>query len=164
MSWLKYPENLLIVGCRRWRRLNKRHVARLAGCQVENLWHRRRLGRSQKWQRPVPCVKHGDSSQEVSCSNHCNNQIVLTLIYLAVALRGIRKYQRSTDLLIPKLPFQRVIEEVLLEIQENLGDDINRMQATAVMALQEATESLLATFFESKYPIIIAKWLLQSAN
>ena len=36
-----------------------------------------------------------------------------------VALREIRRYQKSTDLLIPKLPFQRLIRELTNELRQN---------------------------------------------
>jgi len=61
-----------------------------------------------------------------------------------VALREIRKYQKSTDLLIPKLPFSRVIKEIALQICSN---DM-RFQSAALMALQEAAEAYLVTLFE----------------
>lgn len=52
-----------------------------------------------------------------------------------VALREIRRYQRSTDLLIKKLPFQRLVRE----IAQDMGMAVNRMrfQSAAVHALQE---------------------------
>ena len=34
-----------------------------------------------------------------------------------VALREIRRYQRSTDLLIPRLPFSRLVKEIALELK-----------------------------------------------
>ena len=60
-----------------------------------------------------------------------------------VALREIRRYQKSTDLLIKKKPFQRVVKEIARE----LGGDL-RFQSTAVMALQEATEAYMVGIFE----------------
>ena len=60
-----------------------------------------------------------------------------------VALRQIRKYQKSTDLLIRKLPFQRLVREVTQQI-----DDTLRFQSTAILALQEASESFLVTMFK----------------
>jgi len=61
-----------------------------------------------------------------------------------VALREIRSYQRSTDLLIPKLPFSRLIKEIAQE-RSNKG---LRFQSSAIMALQEAAESYLVQLFE----------------
>ncbi len=47
-----------------------------------------------------------------------------------VALREIRKYQKSTDLLIRKLPFQRLVREIASEYKNDL-----RFQSSAVLAL-----------------------------
>ena len=60
-----------------------------------------------------------------------------------VALREIRKYQKSTELLIRKLPFQRLVREVAQEFKSDL-----RFQSSAVLALQEASESYLVGLFE----------------
>jgi histone H3 len=67
-----------------------------------------------------------------------------------VALREIRKYQKSTDLLIRKLPFQRLgnwwsysVRELAHEFKQEL-----RFQSSAVLALQEAAEAYLVSLFE----------------
>jgi histone H3 len=60
-----------------------------------------------------------------------------------VALREIRRYQKSTDLLIRKAPFQRLVRE----IAQNFGTDL-RFQSTAVLALQEAAEAYLIGLLE----------------
>ncbi|KAJ7519702.1 hypothetical protein O6H91_20G051700 [Diphasiastrum complanatum] len=60
-----------------------------------------------------------------------------------VALREIRKYQKTTELLIRKLPFQRLVRE----IAQNYKCDL-RFQSHAVLALQEAAESYLVGLFE----------------
>ncbi len=60
-----------------------------------------------------------------------------------VALREIRKYQKSTELLIRKLPFQRLVREVAQEFKTDL-----RFQGSAVLALQEAAEAYLVGLFE----------------
>jgi histone H3 len=49
-----------------------------------------------------------------------------------VALREIRKYQKSTELLIRKLPFQRLVREIAQDFKSDL-----RFQSTAILALQE---------------------------
>jgi histone H3 len=59
------------------------------------------------------------------------------------ALMEIRRYQKSTDLLIRKLPFQRLVREIAQEIRTDL-----RFQSTAIMALQEASEAYLIGLFE----------------
>ena len=60
-----------------------------------------------------------------------------------VALREIRRYQKSTDLLIRKLPFQRVVREIAQDYKSDL-----RFQSSAIEALQEATESYIVSIFE----------------
>jgi histone H3 len=60
-----------------------------------------------------------------------------------VALREIRKYQKSTDLLIRKLPFQRLVREIAQDFKTDL-----RFQSSAVLALQEAAEAYLVGLFE----------------
>jgi histone H3 len=60
-----------------------------------------------------------------------------------VALREIRKYQKSTDLLIRKLPFQRLVREIAQDYKTDL-----RFQSTAILALQEAAEAYLVGLFE----------------
>ena len=60
-----------------------------------------------------------------------------------VALREIRQYQKSTDLLIRKLPFQRLVREIANDFKVDL-----RFQSTAVLALQEAAEAYLVGLFE----------------
>src|SRR3989338_6705311 len=60
-----------------------------------------------------------------------------------VALREIRKYQKSTELLIRKLPFQRLVREVAQDYKTDL-----RFQGSAVLALQESAEAYLVGLFE----------------
>jgi histone H3 len=60
-----------------------------------------------------------------------------------VALREIRQYQKSTDLLIRKLPFQRLVREIASEFKPDI-----RFQSTAILALQEASEAYLIGLFE----------------
>merc|ERR1711957_341094 len=53
-----------------------------------------------------------------------------------VALGEIRRFQKSTELLIRKLPFQRLVREIASEYRNEL-----RFQSSAVLALQEASEA-----------------------
>ncbi|KAH8050869.1 hypothetical protein JL720_15257 [Aureococcus anophagefferens] len=53
-----------------------------------------------------------------------------------VALREIRRYQKSTELLVRKLPFQRLVREIAQDFKTDL-----RFQGSAVLALQEAAEA-----------------------
>ena len=61
------------------------------------------------------------------------------------ALMEIRKFQKSTNLLIPKLPFSRVVRETVSTVCN--GRDL-RFQTAAILALQEASEAYLVTLFE----------------
>ena len=60
-----------------------------------------------------------------------------------VALREIRKFQKSTELLIRKLPFQRLVKEIAGQYKSDV-----RFQSQAILALQEATEAYLVGLFE----------------
>eukprot|EP00826_Nyctotherus_ovalis_P021200 TRINITY_DN167_c0_g2_i1.p1 TRINITY_DN167_c0_g2~~TRINITY_DN167_c0_g2_i1.p1 ORF type:complete len:137 (+),score=35.56 TRINITY_DN167_c0_g2_i1:213-623(+) len=60
-----------------------------------------------------------------------------------VALREIRKYQKSTELLIRKLPFQRIVRDIAQDYRSDV-----RFQSAAVLALQEAAEAYLVGLFE----------------
>jgi histone H3 len=62
-----------------------------------------------------------------------------------VALRDIRRYQKSTDLLIKKMPFQRLVREIARDL--GLVTDL-RFQVSAINALQEAAEAHLVSLFE----------------
>ena len=61
-----------------------------------------------------------------------------------VALREIRRYQKSTELLIRKLPFQRLVRE----FAQDLGKINVRFQSGVIMALQEASEAYLVGLLE----------------
>jgi histone H3 len=60
-----------------------------------------------------------------------------------VALREIRRYQKSTELLVAKLPFQRLVRELSASYRGDL-----RFQSAAIAALQEAAETYLVVLFE----------------
>ena len=60
-----------------------------------------------------------------------------------VALREIRRFQKSTDLLIRKLPFQRLVKEIADDFRVDL-----RFQSHAILALQEAAEAFIVGLFE----------------
>ena len=61
-----------------------------------------------------------------------------------VALREIRKYQKTADLLVRKAPFQRLVRSTALGF--NIQD--MRLQSLTVLALQEACEAYLVSIFE----------------
>ncbi|CAI6333130.1 unnamed protein product [Periconia digitata] len=62
-----------------------------------------------------------------------------------VALKEIRKYQKSSDLLLLKSPFQRLVREITQDVTTINGPD--RWQSQAILALQEATEAFLVSLF-----------------
>merc|ERR1739848_972850 len=59
------------------------------------------------------------------------------------ALREIKKYQKTTELLVRKLPFQRLVREIAHEHNADL-----MFQAQALLALQEAAETFMVGVFE----------------
>ena len=60
-----------------------------------------------------------------------------------VALREIRRFQKSSELLLRKMPFQRLVREIAGDFKTDL-----RFQSAAILALQEAAESYLVSLFE----------------
>jgi histone H3 len=60
-----------------------------------------------------------------------------------VALREIVKFQKSTDLLIPRLPFQRVCRDIARGFSQQI-----RFTSQGLQALQEAAECYLGSLFE----------------
>ena len=65
-----------------------------------------------------------------------------------VALREIRKYQRSADLLIRKAPFHRVVREIGQDFSRSL-----RFTWFACAALQEASEDAVGKLLEVCYVV-----------
>ena len=61
-----------------------------------------------------------------------------------VALREIRRYQKSTDLLIRKGAFQRLVREIA---KDTTMADL-RFQSSAIDALHQASEAYLVGLFE----------------
>ena len=60
-----------------------------------------------------------------------------------VALREIKRYQKTTAMLLPRAPFQRLVREIASELKNDL-----RFQSSAVLALQEASEAYMVGLFE----------------
>lgn len=74
-----------------------------------------------------------------------------------MALREIRYYQKTSDLLIRKLPFARLVREVASDfITSQWSDGVGlRWQSHAILALQEAAEAFLVHLFEDAYAHLI---------
>jgi len=64
----------------------------------------------------------------------------------SVVIKDIRKYQKSTDLLIRVLPFQRMVRSIV----QGFKSDV-RFQASALRALQEALENHMVQMLEDAY-------------
>lgn len=60
-----------------------------------------------------------------------------------VALREIKRYQKATEPLLPRAPFQRLVRSVCQGIDGQL-----RFASQALLALQEASEAYLTGLFE----------------
>jgi histone H3/H4 len=60
------------------------------------------------------------------------------------ALKEIRRYQKSTELLIRKLPFARLVKETL----STFTNKPYRWEASALLALQEAAEAHIVKLME----------------
>ena len=68
------------------------------------------------------------------------------------ALREIRVLQRTTNLLIPRLPFARVVrEEFERWYAPDVVDGVCKWQAEALLVMQEAAEAYLVQLFEDSY-------------
>uniref|UniRef100_A0A1B6JIL7 Core Histone H2A/H2B/H3 domain-containing protein n=2 Tax=Homalodisca liturata TaxID=320908 RepID=A0A1B6JIL7_9HEMI len=63
------------------------------------------------------------------------------------ALMEIRQLQRSTRLLVPRLPFARLVREIMMEMHP-VGQEPYRIQTSALEALQEFSELYMSQFFE----------------
>ena len=80
---------------------------------------------------------HKQGSRQGVKTKPCQN-------YAMITLHEIRCFQRSVDLFIPLLPFQRLVREIAQDCSIGL-----RFQSSAILALQEATEAWLVGVFES---------------
>ena len=60
-----------------------------------------------------------------------------------VALKDIRHFQRTSVLLIQKLPFQRLVSEIAQDFKTDLW-----FQSVAILCLQEAAEAYLVRLFD----------------
>ncbi|XP_019490479.1 PREDICTED: histone H3.3-like [Hipposideros armiger] len=69
-----------------------------------------------------------------------------------VALREIRRYQRSTELLIHKLPFQHLGREIAEDFKTDL-----RSQSVAIGALQKANEDTNLYAIHAKHVLMMPK-------
>jgi len=64
-----------------------------------------------------------------------------------VALREIRRYQTTTDTLIPKRSFQLLVQEVVQNECRLRGIECKRIQSRALLGLQTACEQYIIDLF-----------------
>jgi len=106
-------------------------------------------GRSPDSQRPAtpyditPSPRSGRSYDRNRSSPHPDSRRRIRARPGTNAIREIRRLQRTTDLLLRKAPFQRVVREIAMRQHKGL-----RWQSQAVIALQEASEAYLVALFE----------------
>lgn len=68
-----------------------------------------------------------------------------------LALKEIRRYQRSTESLVPMAPFQRIVRQILQRLEPGgLSEGGYRVQLAALEALREASEAYLTGLFEGR--------------
>ena len=60
-----------------------------------------------------------------------------------IALREIKRYQKSAEMLLPRAPFQRLVRQIC----EGLDHEL-RFQSQALLAIQEASEAFIVGLFE----------------
>ena len=66
----------------------------------------------------------------------------------------IKAFQKSTEFLIVKMPFMKVCRDIIhnaVTVRGQKGQPSLQIQASALEALQEATEAFLVSKFESKF-------------
>ena len=73
------------------------------------------------------------------------------VLCLPVGCREIRKYQRSTELLLRKAPFQRLVREITDSVS---SEKDKRWQVSAVEALQEAAEAYLVSLSGLEHKVV----------
>ncbi len=64
--------------------------------------------------------------------------------FIAVALREIRRYQKSIDLIIASTSFSRLMKKIL----HDNSDIVNRIQTSTLIVLQEACEFYVMSLLE----------------
>ena len=133
-----------IIITQKWLVQNKQPVSQLEEKLLASNWQQKQLEnllqQLAEWRNHTG--KYKDYLVEFLTSNFCD---IVFFRYRpgTVALREIRRYQKSTELLIRKLPFQRLVREIAQDFKTDL-----RFQSSAVMALQEASEAYLVGLFE----------------
>ncbi|CAN0415576.1 unnamed protein product, partial [Ascophyllum nodosum] len=101
----------------------------------------RRQGPRKQLATKAARAHHEDSTQVCSCYWRCEETSPLQARYGCPTRDST--VPKSTELLIRKLPFQRLVREIAQDFKSDL-----RFQGSAVLALQEAAEAYLVGLFE----------------
>jgi histone H3 len=103
-------------------------------------------GKKQLYGKNIPQAPKPKRRRKPGAGKHLFHSFSLFWIsnqLFAVALSEIRKFQKSTELLMAKRPFQRLVREITQDLSMSM-----RWQASALLALQEASEGYLTELFE----------------
>ena len=114
----------------------RKHIAKMAADLEMQKQMQKQLQKMKKKTAAAAAAGGGDDGGKKKHKWHAGT----------VALREIRRYQKSTELLVKKLPFARLVREIA---QEQASDDNGlRFQSSAIAALHEAAEKYLINIFE----------------
>ncbi|KAI4138726.1 MAG: hypothetical protein LQ341_004530 [Variospora aurantia] len=97
--------------------------------------------------RPPPFVDHFTLTQKRAAQVGTRPRKARRYKPGTLALMEIRRYQRTTDLLLLKLPFSRLVREIALSLVPVGGESL-RWQSQAIQALQESCEAFMVHLFE----------------
>lgn len=64
--------------------------------------------------------------------------------------KEIVRLQKTTELCIPRLPFQRLVREIIQKYSNNF-----RVQVTTIEALRESSEAFIVQMFEDAFALTI---------
>ena len=103
---------------------------------IPKLWQTISMGKAPWKQLATKATRKQGNRQGVKTKPRQN--------YAMIALCEIRCFQRSVDLLIPLLLFQRLVHKIAQDCKMDL-----RFHSSAILALQEAVEAWLVGLFES---------------
>lgn len=100
----------------------------------------KKTARKGTGQKALPKGRHNNHSKVSVKTAVSNNNVKKPHRYRpgTVALREIRRYQKSTELLMRRAPFGRLVKEIAQEYKTDL-----RFHAPGLLAIQEAAEAHL---------------------
>ena len=108
------------------------HMTRVVAERAEDVL--RRLRRASMGEKRVPCQASYPFDEQEKPKKKIRRMRTI---------KEIKRYQRSTDLLIPRLPFRKIVKEMASKTSSDI-----RFQSSAMNALQEATEAFIVGIIE----------------